>query len=305
MRTSRERDEMPSLKLDRTTAWRLRPRYASANIRTWIGFKQFMYLVEEAVLSWFRERGFAPGDIYHHYGLGLEIVDSSVLLPAVLEVDDEVEAQVGWLGPGRFGVRLTVARDGESVTVLRGKVAVALVTERTAPTGSPAPECLAPLVVPAVAAVAEPIDTPLWTECFGWQWRARYFHCHYSDRVQHGSYVQALEEVVDRFLADRGLSVPRLLAERGWIPVVSRVRVRLLADAHMDEEIRTTFAVPDIVKDRAFDGRMDSYVVGAHEPRHVATARILHGYVISKGDAAGALAELDPETVKALTGAVP
>jgi acyl-CoA thioesterase FadM len=301
---------------DRPAGARLRPRHASANIRTWVGFKQFMCLAEEAVLGWFRDRGWGPQEIYHRYGLGWEVVDSSVQLPAVLELDDEVAAEVGWLGPGRFGVRLTVPRDGTVVPVLRGRVAVALVAERPgpagrpggpAPAGPPVPDCLAPLVVPSVAAAAGPVEPPpAPAGPFDWRWRVRYFHCHYSDRVQHGSHVQALEEVVDRFLADRGLSVPRLLAERGWIPVVSRARVRLLADAHLDEQVRTTFAVAEIVKDRGFDGRMDSYVADPEHPdrpRHVATARILHGYAVSTGADAGRLAALDPDTVAALTGA--
>jgi acyl-CoA thioesterase FadM len=292
--------------------WRLRPRYASANIRTWVGFKQFMYLVEEAVLNWFRDRGFGPQEIYHRYGLGWEVVDSSVQLPAVLEVDDEVVARVEPLAPGRFGVRLTVRRDRTAVPVLRGRVAVALVAEpaggsgAAGPAGAAVPDCLAPLVVPAVAAAAGPVDPPP-AAAFSWRWRARYFHCHYSDRVQHGSHVQALEEVVDRFLADRGLSVPRLLVERGWIPVVSRARVRMLADAHLDQPIQTSFGVAEIVKDRAFDGRMDSFAPDPgrpDQPRHVATARILHGYAVGAGPAAGELATLDQATVAALTGAV-
>ncbi len=293
---------MPNLELDRITTCALRPRYAGANIRTWIGFKHFMYLVEEAVLTWFRERGLGPQHLYHTYGLGLTVVDSSVLLPAVLDIDDEVEAQVSRLESGRFAVRLTVVRDGRTVAALRGKVTVALVAEEGAGGAAAPPRFLAPLVVPAAA--TEPDPPPPADGAHSWQWWVRYFHCHYSDRVQHGSHVQVLEEAVDRFLADRGLSVPRLLAERAWIPVVSRARVRLIADAHMDEEIRTTFTVLDVVKDRAFDGRMDSYVVGPGQaaPRHVATARILHGYAISEGEGAGTLAELDPQTVKALTG---
>ena len=294
---------MQSLDRDRTTASRLRPRYASANIRTWVGFKQFMHLAEEAVLHWFRERGYGPGHLYHRYGVGLEIVDSSVLLSAVLEIDDQVDAQVGWRRPGHFGVRLTVTRDGKPVPVLRGRVAVALVTERIAPAPDPPPQCLAPLVVSTISAVAEPVTPLPPVEPFTFQWQARYFHCHYSDRVQHGTYVQALEEVVDRFLANNAISVPRMLAERGWIPVVSRARVRLLADAHMDDQIMTSFAVTDIIRNSVFDGRMDSYIIGPGQPRHVATAQILHGY--ANTDGASALTELDPATVAALTGETP
>lgn len=288
---------MTSLAGERT-GFRLRPRYDSANIRTWIGFKQFMALAEEAVLEWFRASGHGPRSLYHEYGLGLSVVDSSVLLPSVLEIDDEVIAEVTPAGVGRFTVTLSAAGVEEPIRALRGRLRVALVTESGAPARYPAD--LAELVVPRVDQLANerPAGPP--AEAFGWDWRVRYFHCHYSDRVQHSAYIRALEEVVDRFLAKRGLSVPRLLADRGWIPVVSRARVRLLADAHMDELVRATFTVDEVIKDRVFDGRMECWVLADAAPRCVATANILHGYAVSRGAQAGQLAELDAGTVSAL-----
>jgi len=292
-----------------------RPRYEGANIRTWIGFKHFMYLAEEAVLHWFREHGLGARQLYHEFGLGLEIVDSSVQLPAYLEVDDEAVATVCAERRGRFSVRLSVERDGVTVPVLTGRTVVALVADAPAP--QPPPDELAPLVVvgAAEAATAERrdlegvhdrVDEVLAAgpgAPFLWSWRARYFHCHFSDRVQHSAYVRALEEVVDRFLADRGISIPRMLSERGWIPVVSRARVQLVADAHMDEVVHTTFTVEDVLKRRAYDGRMDCYVLRDGRLVHTATARILHGYAGAGGDQAGRVVELDDATIAALTGA--
>lgn len=294
--------------LDRAVSVRLRPRYSGANIRTWLGFKTFMALAEEAVLTWFRESGTGPQALYHRYGLGLSVVDSSVQLPAVLEVDDEVEAWVQprparGSAPPDFAVRLTVDRDGRAVPVLRGTLRVALVREPGALDVPAPPEALLPWVTDEARAGGPiPPDSgpPPGAAVTGWDWRARYFHCQYSDRVQHGSYVAALEEVVDRFLADRDLSVPRLLSERGWIPVVSRARVRLHGDAHMDEVVHTTFTVPGMVKDVAFDGRMECRAGSAG--RLVATAEILHGYAVSRGPDAGSLARLDVATIAALTG---
>ncbi|MCD9437117.1 hypothetical protein LVA97_32260, partial [Klebsiella pneumoniae] len=87
------------------------------------------------------------------------------------------------------------------------------------------------LVVPGVAATASdgaandlPIG-PGWDQAlvatpgsraFLWTWQARYFHCHFSDRVQHSAFTRALEEVVDRFLVDRGLSIRTMLRQRDW-----------------------------------------------------------------------------------------
>lgn len=273
---------------------RYRPRYEGANIRTWIGFKHFMYIVEEAVLDWFRANTPGPHRLYHEHGLGLEIVDASVQLPSVLEVDDEVRAEVEPRAPGRFEVRLYTDRP-----VLRGKVTVALAREADPPDrrpydGEPRPVDLGD---------GEPVaGLPGAPATFRWDWRAPYFYCHYSDRVQHSAYVRALEEVVDRFLADRGISVGHMLADRGWIPVVSRARVRLLGAAHMEETVHTTFTVEDILRDTMFDGRMDCYVRRGDGYARVATATILHGYAISRGPDAGGLARLDDVVVKALTG---
>lgn len=296
-----------------------RPRYEGANIRTWVGFKHFMYLVEEGVLTWFRERGLSAGHLYHECGYGLEIVDSSVQLPAVLDVDDDVDIEVTRVRDGRFTLRLSVNRDGTDVGVCKAKVGVALVRETDAPGCAALPEEVAACAVDAAASVAgnearrHDLDLPAGIDAaaflapagsgvFVWPWTARYFVCHYSDRVQHSAYVRALEEVVDRFLADRGISVGRMLTERGWIPVVSRARIHLLADAHMEETVYTTFTVTDVLKAISYEARMDCYVQRGQTLVHVATANILHGYAASRGEGAGSLATFDDETIDALTG---
>jgi acyl-CoA thioesterase FadM len=298
----------------RVTVVDLRPAYEGANIRTWIGFKHFIYLVEQALLRWLAEHGTTSRDLYLNHGLGFEILDCSVQLPAVLELDDEVRAEVCGTG-NRLDVGLSVTRDGRAVTVLRGKVTVALVRERTATGYRPAPEPVRGLeVVDLVDGAARALPMRLGpgdsvesvlasgAGTFLWSWRAPYFYCHFSDRVQHSGFVRALEEVVDRFLADRGISVGRLLTERSWIPVVSRCRVQLTAPAYLEETIHTTFAVVDVLRDVMFDARMDCHVRRGDELVRVATARILHGYAIAAGPGAGGMAQLDDEVRRALTG---
>jgi len=307
-----------TLAAGRRSVVRCRPRYEGCNIGTWIGFKHFMLLVEEAVLDWFRDGGLGPGCLYHEHGLGLEVVDSSVQLPALLDVDDEVEAEVVEDRPGRFTVTLRVTRDGVDTPVLRGRVAVALVRETRLLPGGPVPAPVEPLVVGDLsdATAAAPVRLPLGPGddvaaalrrdvpgAFVWSWRAPYFACHFSDRVQHSGFVRALEEVVDRFLADRGLSIGRLLAERAWIPVVSRARVQLAAAAHMEETIHTVFAVEDVLKRSAYDARMECFVRRGDVLVRCATGRILHGYARARGDGAGSLVELDDATIAALSRA--
>lgn len=292
----------------------LLPRYEGANIRTWIGFKHFMYLVEEAVLGWLRERGAGARELFHGYGFGAEIVDCSVQLPAVLEVDDLVRAEVV-AGAGRqLQVRLLVERDGGEVVALRGKVTLALVPERDAAMHRTPPPPLdsyqvtelregspRDLQIPTGLTAASVLKPP-GCGALVWSWRAPYFYCHFSDRVQHSGFVRCLEEVVDRYLDAKGLSVGRMLAQRSWIPVVSRARVRMLAPAHMEETVHTVFRVTDVLRSIMFDGQMDCYVQRGQTLFHVATATILHGYAISRGPEAGQLAELDTEVSRVLLG---
>ncbi|MER5541060.1 serine aminopeptidase domain-containing protein [Streptomyces sp. NPDC002586] len=298
------------------------PRYEGVNIRTWVGFKHFMYLVEEAVLAYFRERGLGARSIYHRYGLGLEIIDSSVQLPATLEAEDQVYATVvsATPKPGKgapFTVTLNVERDGQPVTVLKGKVRVALVAVKDGSGTEPVPPVLEPYVVPEVAALENPESASLSIEegqdvadvlvpegsgALLWSWRAPYTHCHFSDRLQHSAYIRAVEEVVDRFLHDRGIAIGRLLEERAWIPVVSRARVQMLSDVFMEETVHTVYQIQDVIKDTVYTARMDCYVRRGNRLERTATATIMHGYAISRGEKAGTVALFDDEVRAVLLG---
>ena len=289
--------------MPQATTMLCRPRFEGANIRTWIGFKHLMYLVEEVVLQWFRDRGLGPHQLYHAHGLGLELLDVSVQLPALVEVDDEVLATIEARGRGRFVVTLHVVGGDRRSLALRGRVTVGLIRESgEAVRGKPVDELSEFVCKEARAPDVAPQQPASGRAPFRWSWRARYFHCHFSDRVQHSAYVRALEAVVDRFLADRGMSIRTMLQCRGWIPVVSRARVQLVAAAHMEETIHTTFTVREIIKESAFDATMNCHVERDGHLVHVATARILHGYAMSRGDRAGSLVVLDPETQATLIG---
>ena len=310
------------------TATGLRPRFEGANIRTWVGFKHFMYLAEEAVLDWFRARGAGPSRLFHDHGLALSIVDSSVQLPASLDLDDVVDSEVTG-GPARFTVRLST----RGTTVLRGTLRVVL-----ASAGEPAAEAIHAPMPPALAPsppapaslplelaaaavriadaaggercdlVATPGPNPVAGTAADrpgacvWSWRVPYYLCQFSRHIQHSGYVRVLEDAVEKFLAARGLSVRTMLDERGWIPVVSRARVTQLGDVAMEETVHTVFAVDHVLRDVGFDGRMDCYVQRGATLEHVATARILHAYAIARGPRAGTVARLDAATVAALTG---
>lgn len=288
----------------RPTVSTARPRYEGANIGTWVGFKQFVYIAEDAVLQYYRERGQSPAKLFHEHGIGLSFVEHSVRLPGPVFVDDVVQATAVLTASGAtedtFTVTLGVERAGELVPALKGKVRVAFIAEHAGGSG-PAPDELAGRVVPGIAALRPAAEAPaVMRDGFRWSQSIPYPHCHFSDRIQHSGYVRNLEEVVHRYLAHRGISIRRMLTEYNWIPAVTRSQVRLLADAHMEEELHTVFTVDDIIKDVMFAGRMDAYVERDGRLVHTATAGITHGYGISKGPDAGQVAVMDEATQAAL-----
>lgn len=303
------------------TVYRSSPRYEGANIRTWIGFKHFMFLVEEAVLRYFRERDLGARDLFHSYGLGLEIVDFSAQLPHTLQVDDDVEVVVRSAERQKPGAGLALVCEilipsAENAVALKGKLKVALIREADAVDPAPVPPELEEYTFDSVDDVAgnhadialegRSVEEALAStdpNAYLWSWRAPYYYCHFSDRVQHSAYTRAMEEVVDRFLHDRGLQIGRMLKERAWIPVVSRARVRLVADAHMEETVHTVFTVQDILKDISYTATMNCYVQRDDTLVQVMTGTIMHGYAVSRGESAGSLAEFDSEVVAALQGA--
>ena len=109
---------------------------------------------------------------------------------------------------------------------------------------------------------------------FLWQTRIPYFYCHYSARMLHSGYLRVMEEVVDRFLADRGIPVGGLLSRKRWVPVVADVQLRLLREAFLEETLVTVYTVEDVFKNLTYTARMDCYVPRGGDLVHTATGGI-------------------------------
>lgn len=281
----------------------MRPRFEGANICSWIGFKHLMSMVEDAVIEWFREYSPGPQRLLNDYGLGLEVLDSSVQLQCLVQVDDSIVAQVTPGLPCFFSVQLRVLRNGLEVVAANAKVRAGLIREYT--DSKPAPEGLASLVLPSpFRDDAAERNAQHSANRLHWCWQARYFHCHYAGRVRHSAYISALEEVVDRFLADRGISISSMLREREWIPVVSRSRVTLLDEARTDEIVQTDFGVDEMLKRLGYNATMQCTVERNGVLVPVARATILHGYAATGGDRPGCLVEMDQDVITALRGEV-
>ncbi|OEU87014.1 hypothetical protein DB35_25975 [Streptomyces abyssalis] len=327
--------------LNEQTTVEVRPRYEGSNICTWIGFKHVNYLVEEAVLHHFRTAGLPARGLYEEHGLGLDFVDLDTRILHAFHMDDAAQALVvpdtaedaSVLG---FRVTLCVERDGSSLKAVTSKVKVSLrpdgYLDRTAET----PQELAPFTVarlgahtetrpgavpdtgPAVGTTVntslsygrgttgeeDPVLAQLTRDAnaFGWKWRIPYPYCHFTERLQMSGYLRQMEEVVDLFLADRGISIRELLDERRWIPVVPQSRIRILDEALMEEDLYTVYTVESIFKDFTYTSRMDCYVVRDGKLVKTATGKITHGYAVIENRRDWSLVNFDERVVRALGG---
>ncbi|MEV0696810.1 hypothetical protein AB0I53_02655 [Saccharopolyspora sp. NPDC050389] len=318
-----------------TTHVALRPRYEGSNICTWIGFKHVNYLVEEAVLEHFRSAGLGARSLFEEYGLGLDIVDLDTRILHALHMDDLAEAEVvSVTKPGDavlgFRVTLSLERAGQPTKAVVAKVKVSLrPTDYLPATGSPPAE-LAGFVVPKLGAhlpakrptaTVEPADNTALQQgrgttggdpvlerltagenAFGWKWRIPYPYCHFTERLQMSGYLRQMEEVVDLFLADRGISIRELLADRRWIPVVPHSNIQILDEALMEEDLYTTYTVEGVFKDFTYTSRMDCYVVRDGRLVQTATGRITHGYALIESRSDWRLVNFDERVVRALGG---
>ena len=295
--------------LARSTNVDLRPRYEGSNICTWIGFKHVNYLVEEAVLDHFRQAGMPARWLYEVHGVCLDLVELDTRILHAFHMDDLVAAEVlpdaapedGRLG---FRVELRVQRD---VTVKAATSRVRLVLRSDGE--APRDQAVASLVTSSLPSALPGADregaSPVAAgrgNAVAWTWRVPYFYCHFSRHVQMSGYLRLMEEVVDLFLAERGVSIRTLLDRRKWIPVVPRSSITVLDDALMEEELTTVFTVEEVFKDLTYTARMDCYVPRGGDPVHTMTGRITHGYAFISSRRDWALVNFDEELRLALSG---
>ncbi|GAA0520462.1 hypothetical protein [Streptomyces mordarskii] len=325
--------------LSSETTASLRTRYEGSNICTWIGFKHINYLVEEAILCHFADADLPARALYAEHGLGVDIVDLDTRILHALYMDETVQARVvPTAGDDDSFISFTVAlhadRDGEDTKVVAANAKVVLrsdsyveaageppaelarfVTGRLSTPGAVAPE--PPELTGAdLTAVTTSLSAGRGTSgpdpvldlltagknAFGWKWRIPYPYCHFSERLQMSSYLRQMEEVVDLFLADRGISVKTLLDERRWIPACPHSRIQILDEALMEEDLYTVYTVENVFKDFTYTSRMDCYVVRDGRLVPTATGKVTHGYALIENRRDWNLITFDERVSKALRG---
>lgn len=298
---------------DHRTETVLRPRYEGSNICTWIGFKHVSYLVEEAVLDHLRQRGHPAGELYERFGVCTDLTRIETRMWTAYHIDDVAVATVRELpgdGPElRFSVEMVADRD-QPVKTVTAKVEVTLREDPRGFPAEPAPAELATRLVPRLGMDPDPVPCagdPLpellaGQNAYGWKWRIPYPYCHFTERLQMSGYLRLMEEAVDLFLADRGVSIHTLLSEQNWIPVVPSSSITVLDEVGMEEELYTVFTVETVFKRLTYTARMDTYVVRDGALVKTATGRITHGYAVIENRRDWSQVDFDDRLLNALAG---
>ncbi|MFE0960650.1 thioesterase family protein [Streptomyces fungicidicus] len=312
----------------------MRPSYEGGNINTAIGFKCDNYLLEAAVLDHFRAVGLGATELYLVHGVNFDVVGVDTRLHTVLTLDDDVTVEVTPKTKDTdremvFAVAAIVERDGAPKKAVTSKFRVLLRRDPAIPDAAPLPAELERFVVDrlATAEVSElastPVDDlhgafhrgedatsdPVLSEiigddnAIGWKWRIPYYYCHFTERMQMSGYLRQMEEAKHLFVASRGISIKRLLDERGWIPVVTQNKLRFTDEAVMEEDLYSVYTVESIFKDMLYTSRMDFYVVRDGNLVKTATGEITHGYCHKETpDSEWQMAVFDDEVLRALRG---
>lgn len=271
------------------------PGFEGANIGLWVGFKHFCYLAERALLEYCAATTASVSELVEEEKLGVDLRCMSARLPQPLFVEEEVV----------FGISSAESQ------VRNGTVAS--FTGRTLGKGSrevmrgQAEYCLRALEPPG-SRQGQLVDLPdeepvaIFGEPLVWRQQIPYFYCRYSDPVQFDGYVRMVEEGVDRFLSARGLAVPAVLRDRGWIPAVTKFSISSRSPVYMGEDVEVSVWLTDIMAGMLFEFEFDFSVLRGGGKISACRAQITHGYAATAGDSKGSIQRLDPEVRELLRG---
>lgn len=321
--------------LSEPTTVTLSPSYEGANIGTYIGFKHVNCLVEKAVLEHFRSAGLPIGRLYERHGLGFDLVSLESRLRGGLFVDDEAVLEVTPRtgdGDDRFGftVTISVPRDGQLQKAVTSSATAVLRRDdddRRLPDRAPAPAALERFTVARIGGDAEGTAVSLpagglprlvsggssdsdavldellaGRNGYGWRLRIPYPYVHFYERMHMSSYLRLMEEAKLRFVDARGISIAQQLAQRNWIPAVTRSDIQILGEALLEEDLYTVYTVESVFKNLLYTARMDCHVLRGDRLVPVATGTITHGYGVVENGNQARVVQWDDTLAGALRG---
>lgn len=282
-----------------------------ANIRTWIGFKHFEYVVSDAIAEMLASRGFSSRTLALS-GVRAHVVGSKASLGNVIECGDDLTVILDServVDGDHLAIDAVIVNDTAENRALKGTYIVkvgsfvedGLVASVTPADvlGSFATGELKKSARPRPGSLVNGVDVA--DDVFSVNWTIPYYYCDSSRYLAYRGHVRAIESVVDDYLTHVGLFIPDILRSRAWIPVVSRYSFDVVRDVDMGTVVTTRFRVDEVLGDLVFNGSwsITAHIDGAEQI--VASGVIQHGYAFSRGPLAGSMARMDSKTIADIT----
>lgn len=278
-----------------------------ANIRTWIGFKHFEYVVSDAIAEMLASIGFSSRTLALS-GVRAHVIGSKASLSNVIECGDDITVVLDServVDEHHLAFDATIINESVKNRALKGTYVVKVesfiedgLTGSVTPAdvmGSFAAGELKNSARPRRGSLADGVADA--EDVFAVNWIVPYYYCDSSRYLAYRGHVRAIESVVDDYLTHVGLFIPEILRTRAWIPVVSRYSIDVARDVEMGTVVTTRFRVDEVLGDLAFNGSWSITAPVDGGDQVVASGVIQHGYAFSRGPAAGSMARMNPETI--------
>lgn len=282
------------------------------NINMWLGFKHIMYAAEVALLAHLRQAGVGIRTLFEEHGLVAEIVACDGRILHALKLDELLRTEIQ-PAPARrqapgcldFAVTHWVEREGKPLKAYSGHLRLRL--RRDASLGF-APQtghasALLPYITDQATDVA-PRDMAQRADVgpsVSYEMQVPYYYCHGNERMKMSAYLRLMEQADAEFCAARGIPIVRLLDEQRWIPAVPSASVSLLGEVRMNDQLRITYGVVDIVKNFTYKSLFQCHVKRDGEWQPVAIGEIVHAYAEIKSRVDWSMVNFDDRVMAAIT----
>lgn len=294
-----------------------RPQNEGANIENYIGFKHLTYLMEETIINYFREKYLSPNQLLRMFGVKFYIKSLKIDILKAVNIDDEIVMKIfspNEYPTNRFKIK---ASDNSGILFFKGELVVCI--------DKPIKDAEFHLVsknfryllkeMVEKEATDNNIELPInnsnpiqilkeyksFNSAFIFSKRIPYYYCNYTDELHHSGYERIIEEAVDLFLEERGMSIRTMLNSKRWIPVVSKSQIEIKHKIKLEDTIYIAFSVKNIVLNSIYEADIYFFKQYNNKLIEVANGSITHGYSCIKNPETPELVIFDELTLKKLS----
>ncbi|OXM47346.1 alpha/beta fold hydrolase [Amycolatopsis alba] len=271
-------------------------------------------LGEQALVGWHSANGFAPEVLRHDHRLSMRVVSSSLVIKRFVRAGENAVARVRFGEHGRLAAQVEVTTPDGPAPVSHATYEVVHVgldgrgaDRAPAVPGIPVAEVSAlrdrvpgsaDIVVPEGGSAEDALaaDSP---RAFTWSLRVPLYLCSEKKWLSHYGLVEIWRDTDDRFRFDRVVPVAEDARKSLYYPITS-LRLRLGPVATADETLYVRYGVKDVYRRRAYDARIEYFVVRDGVLVRVAAGLVTHACAVARPGRPPEVIDLGDDVLRAL-----